>query len=334
MDNNQKSAQELEREALLERARKYVAEQQSKNTTETAAPASVATESKPSVEERFTTRQERMAEVMPRAQEYVKNAMAKSAAPATPMASAEKVNPVIEHDPSVINAAKIMGVDVSQIRPAGENPVEYPYEGFEHPKDLGPGKGANYYSMEFNAAIVGYMEKNMTPTIDPKVEAANSNAPEQPTVTPQVETTNAKSPELKTPEIITKTVEKVSDTATKVKDVVADKASEYQANPSNIGKDIGEGVNSLLTSFGKGLSIIGNNITSLTENPPEIGAAVQNGVKKVGEVAGETVEAGKSFFSLDSLKSGLGKVDSFLKEQETKNQEAQAKRQNSNNMQP
>lgn len=317
MDNNQKSAQELEREALLERARKYVAEQQSKNTTETAAPASVATESKPSVEERFTTRQERMAEVMPRAQEYVKNEMAKSAAPATPMASAEKVNPVIEHDASVINAAKIMGVDVSQIRPAGENPVEYPYEGFEHPKDLGPDKSANYYSMEFNSAILGYMEKNMTPTIDPKVE-----------------TTNTKSPELKTPEIITKTVEKVSDTATKVKDVVADKASEYQANPSNIGKDIGEGVNSLLTSFGKGLSTIGNKITSLTENPPEIGAAVQNGVKKVGEVAGETVEAGKSFFSLDSLKSGLGKVDSFLKEQEAKNQEAQAKRQNSNNMQP
>lgn len=258
--DSQPSQKEIEHEALLDRARKYVAEEQAKKQVDIVQEVKAS----PKSEQKFTTREERMAEVMPRAQEFIK--------------SAKPIEVVAQNPEGVVNTEAVKNAEA------------------------------------FEKVILSYMgNENIA---SPKVEL-NENLNSTP-VTPNVINK------------VAETMSNVSDKVTQTVGDVADKAVQYKDEPGALVQDIGNGVGNLLSSFAKGLNNIGDKISSYTEDPNKLGQDVQNGAKKVATKAEETFVTGASMFSLDSLKSGLNKVDSFLQEQQAKNNEVSASRKNNN----
>lgn len=332
--DNKLSQKEMEHEALLNRARKYVADEQAKKQTEVTTDNKVSTKN----EQTFTTREERMAEVMPRAQEFVKKA---------------KNETVAENNDSVKRAAEIMGLDETYIRGPGEKPIQYPYAGFAHPEKIDPSSGTDgfnvRYAADFEDALLGYLghfdgkENVATSRVDLNQEItaedrhleeerlSKSHTQQDPQASHEPAKENSKIVE-NVSKNFNNVTDKVSQKIGDVTDVVKDKTTEYKDDPSKLGKDIGDGIGNMLSSFAKGLNSLGEKISSYAEDPKTLGQDVQNGAKSVASKTEETISSGASLFSLDALKSGFNKVDTFLQEQQAKNDEIAASRKNDRNM--
>lgn len=240
--NNQFSEKEIEHEALLNRARKYVADEQAKKQAKVTADNKVSTKN----EEKLTTREEIIAEVIPRAQEFVKQAK----------------NETVE---------KMMDLDESYLRGPGEK--EKPKQ-YTHPEKV---------------------SKNLSETVS---------------------------------DVTNKISQKIGD----VTDVIKDKSTEYKHVSSELEKNIGDDIGNMLFSFNKGLNNLGEKMSSYVEDHKTLGKDVQNGAKSVVSKTDDTINNGASLFSLDALKSGFNKFDTFLKEQQAKNDEITASRKNDRNM--